>query len=182
MQRQRGERRHAVGHVVGRFILPRGAGDGVGLAARRQEIEADIAQGAAAGARRIGRVGAGHGQALICLGERGAEPLADARAQGIAGAVDGIGIDVAADLARDVAFAGRHERERDESRLQPAVAENGGERVDQLVVARGHVAEAQRGDVVDQQSRRDRLQRLPAVERIAIMGGEKGEIVGSQDR
>ena len=153
-----------------------------GAAGRRHQIEADIAQRAAAGAGGIRRIGAGDRHALVGLGQRGAEPLADAGAQRLARGVDGVGIDVAADLAGDVAFARRGERQRDEGRLELLVGEDGGERGEQRVVAARRAAGADGGDIVDQQLRRDRLQRLPAVERIAVVGGEEIEIGGGRDR
>ena len=61
-ERQRGERRHAVGHVVGGLVLPRGERDRVGPPRRHQEIEAGIAQRAPPGARGIGPVGTAVGQ------------------------------------------------------------------------------------------------------------------------
>ncbi len=60
------------------------------------------------------------------------------------------------------------------------VLDQRGQRRHQPVVARRRLAGADRGDVVDQQPRRDRLQRLPAVERIAVVRGEEGEVVGRQ--
>ena len=39
---------------------------------------------------------------------------------------------------------------------------------------------AMRGDVLDQEGGRERLHRLPAVEAVAVMGGEEGEIAVAQ--
>ena len=39
-----------------------------------------------------------------------------------------------------------------------------------------------RGDVLDQEGGRERLHRLPAVEAVAVMGGEEGEIAVAQVR
>ena len=110
--------------------LPGGARDGLRRRGRHQQIERDIAQGATSGAGGVGRVGAGDGHALVSLDEGGAELAADAGAQRAACVENGIRIDIAADLARDVAVARRHQRERDEGWFQLVVAENGGQRRD----------------------------------------------------
>ena len=56
------------------------------------------------------------------------------------------------------------------------VVEDRAERRDQGAgIARGR-AGAVRGDVVDQESGGERLHRLPAVEGIAVMRGEEGEV------
>ena len=124
-KRQRRERRHAVGHVVGGLILLCGQRRSAsGRAGRRQKIEADVAQRAPAGAGGIGRVGplrTGGGN------DRTAAParcVADRRAQRGARREDRIGIDVAADLAGDVGLARKRQRERDEGGLERAVGED----------------------------------------------------------
>ena len=179
MLRQGRQRGHAVGHVVGGVILRGGAGDRRRLAARRQQVERDIAQGAAAGAGRVGRIGAGDRHAVVDLGQRGAE------------------------LARRYRRArrrgrGRSHRDRcrgrfrGRCRLRPAASAPARQRpararrrrewrpcaAIRLSSLRGCLAGAQARDIVDQKPHRGGLQRLPAVERIAVMGGEKGEIGG----
>ena len=94
---------------------------------------------------------------------------------------DGVGVDVAADLAGDIGFAGKRQHERDEGRLERAVGEDGGECLEQaLVLARGAArrARAQRRNIVDQQAGRQRLQRLPAIERVGVARGEEAQVVG----
>ena len=149
-------------------------------AARRHQVEADVAQRTPPGAGGVRRIAAGHGHALVGRFQRGIEHGADLDTQRLAGAEDGVGIDVLADLAGDVAFAGRHQRQRDEGRLQRGILQDRGQRPHQLVVVARSFMRAQGVDVVDQQAHGDGLQRLPAVERIAVVGGEEGEIVGGE--
>ncbi len=127
VQRQRAERGYAVGHVVGGLVLPRGARDCLGPCRRRHQIEADIAQRAAAGALCVGRVAAVTGHALVKRRQRRPQAFADLGAQSLAGAEDRVGVDVAADLARDVAVARRDERQRNESGLQCGILQKSGE-------------------------------------------------------
>ena len=153
-------------------IAPRRAG-------RDQQVEAGVAQRAAAGAFGVRAVGAGVGEALDsarCSASARCRPIA--RAQRLARREDRVGIDVAADLARDVGFARQRQRQRDEGGLERAVGEDRGERVEQAGSSpRVASPRADRGDVVDQQPRRERLHRLPAVERIAVVRGEEAQIV-----
>ena len=91
--------------------------------------------------------------------------------------VDRVRIDIAADLARDVALARRDKGQRDKSGLQRRVFKDGGERHHQPLIAARQFAGAQSRDIVDQQPHRNGLQRLPAVERIAVVRREEGKIV-----
>ncbi len=102
---------------------------------------------------------------------------ADVGAQRAAGVEDRVGVDVAADLARDVAFTRRRERQRNKGRLQLGVVEDGGKRRGEAVVAARRLTGAYARHVVDQQPHRNGLQGLPAVEGVAIVRGEEGEIV-----
>ena len=128
---------------------------------------------------RIGRIRAGTVMRVVGVGERVAEPLADACAQGFARA---------GRSHRDRCRGRSRGRCRPRSAVVSASATKAGSSfasarmaasaVDQPVVATRRAAGVDRGDVVDQQPHRDRLQRLPAVERIAVMRGEEGKIVG----
>ena len=102
---ERGQRRHAVGHVVGGLELLGGEPDRVRLCGGGEQIEADVLQRAASGARGVGRIGPVGRHLAIGRGQFGVEMQADQRAQAGAGAEDGVGIDIPADLAGDVGLA-----------------------------------------------------------------------------
>ena len=99
-----------------------------------QQIEADVLERAPSGALRVRPIGTGRDHSPIGRRERGAVPLADRRAQPAARGEYRIGIDVAADLARDVGLARRRERERDEGGLEFFVRQDGAERGHEAVV------------------------------------------------
>ena len=146
---------------------------------RRQEVEADILQRAPSGARGV-RADRAPGviHAPIGLRKRGAEPLADRRAQALRAAKIASGstsrpisramsaslggVSVSATKAGSSSVSARIAAER---RHQP------------FILARRR-ALAQRRDVVGQERHRQRLHRLPAVERIGIVRREEAQIVG----
>ena len=94
------------------------------IAGRDQKVERGIVQRAAAGAGRIGAVGAAGLHPAIGLLERFVERAADDAAQTRAGAEIGVRIDIAADLARDVGLA-RHGEAPARQRPAPAARRQG---------------------------------------------------------
>ena len=77
------------------------------------------------------------------------------------------------------ASLGGRQRFGDEGRLERLVGEDRGERVEQALVQLRVLAGAQPRDVADQQRARQRLHRLPAVERIAVARRQQPQIVGA---
>ena len=104
--------------------------------------------------------------------------FANLLAQSRARRQDGVGIDVASDLAGDVGLAGKRERERHEGGLERRIGEDRGERVEQASILAHVLGGADRRYVVDQEPGRQRLHGLPAIEWIAIAGGEKTQVFG----
>ena len=130
-----------------------------------------------------GRVGPGVGEALVAARQqlRCRAPI-DARRSAWRAREDRVGIDIAADLARDVGFAGSVEHQRDEGGLERGVGEDGRERRrSEPGPCRGGSPRRIAGDVVDEQARRERLHRLPAIERIAVVRGEEAQVVVADD-
>ena len=89
--------------------------------------------------------------------QRAAEMFADRRAQPGARRMDGVGVDVAADLARDIGFARHGQRERHIRGLERSVVEDRGERVEQSAILPGRPAGPQCRHVVDEHAQRQRL-------------------------
>ena len=112
--------------------------------------------------------------------ERAPEGTADGSAQFAARGEDGVGIDIGPDLAGDVAFGRQRHRLGDIGGIEPVIAEDCRQRDDQFVGAALGRAAAMRGDVLDQEGGRERLHRLPAVERIRVAGRKEAQIVGRQ--
>ncbi len=103
--RDRGERAEPRGHVVGLGELAmraRAAFDGV---ARDEHRQRAVAQGAAAGARRVGAEGGGVGHGVVQRDQVRGVRAPERAAQVFAGAEDRVGIDVHRHFARDVGFA-----------------------------------------------------------------------------
>ena len=91
-------------------------------------------------------------------------------------AKDRAGIDVLADIAGDVGFRRQGQRQRRERGLERLLGEHGRKRLDQPFVA-VRAAVVTPGHVVDQHAGGERLQRLPAVERIGIVRREETQII-----
>ena len=88
------------------------------------------------------------------------------RLQGEASREDGIGIDIVANFACEVRFARRREGQRDEGRLEHAVIKGRAESVEQAAVPTYRLRSTQARDVVEEETCRQRLQCLPAIERV----------------
>ena len=107
------------------------------------KIERGIAQGAPPGRRGIRRIGAVLGHAAHRRRAARARGLCRSRAQRLARGVDRVGIDVLADLARDVGFARQGDHLRGEGRIGVAASSmTVAERVDEACVGSGRAAGA----------------------------------------
>src|SRR6476620_3452886 len=112
MQRQGHKRGHAIGHIVRGLVLPANTGDNRGFASCRKKINRDVPHGTASGTLGVRRIVPGQSHPVIKRGERRTKLLTDRGAQPGASAKDCVGIDVAADFARNVAFARWDQSER----------------------------------------------------------------------
>ena len=144
---------------------------------RREQIEAHVLERAAAGACGVGAVRLATVQSPVGGSERGIEMKSDQSAQAGAGAEDRIRVDVAPDLAGDIGLARRGQRLGDEGRLKCVVGENSGERIEQPFIHLRFLVRAQPRDIADQHRGRQRLHRLPAIERIAVARRQRTQIV-----
>ncbi len=91
---------------------------------------------------------------------------------------DGVRIDIAADVARDVGTRSASPSASATNAGSSAVSANtADERRDQAVVVARRAAGADRSDVLDQQGVRERLHRLPAIERIGVVRGEEHQVI-----
>src|SRR5262249_58376993 len=100
--------------------------------------------------------------------------------KGRRGREDGIGIDIAGDLARDIRLAGERQRKCDQGRLKRSVGPNRVQRTEKTRILPRRAVRAQRCSIVDEQASGERLQRLPAVEWIGIVRGEESQIIGAK--
>ena len=145
-----------------------------------QQIETNIAQRAAAGAGGVGSVRSAFGKSTVVVEQEAGEVLAKCGAQRGAGREHGIGIDIATNLARDIGLAWKRQGQCDKRGLKEAIIKGHAERVQYSRIFAHRAVGAERGRIVDQQARGQRLQRLPAVERIGIMCGKESQIIGIQ--
>ena len=97
---------------------------------------------------------------------------ADHRAQFSPRGEDRIRIDVMADFACDIRFAWRRERQCDESGFERGVVESCPERIHQSFVQMWLATRAHYSDIALQKGHRQGLDRLPSVERIAIVSAK----------
>ena len=73
------------------------------------------------------------------------------------------------------------QRQRDEGGLERCVGEDRGKRVEQAFVDRAASCPARSAPTLSTSSARgERLHRLPAVERIAVVRGEEAQVVGGE--
>jgi hypothetical protein len=105
-------------------------------------------------------------------------PFADRPAQRSPGGMDGVGIDIAADLARDIGLTRWSERQRNEHGLKLPVRKYCSVCHRQIVVLARRCSSADRSDVVHKERHRERLDRLPSVERIGIVRSKEAKIGG----
>jgi hypothetical protein len=87
---------------------------------------------------------------MVALGERGREMCADGGAQMRTRREDRVGVDVAADLTRNVGFTRRGQGLRHEGGLELGVGEDRRERIEQARIVACRPARAQRRHIVDQ--------------------------------
>ena len=143
LERDRGERAEAFGHVVGVGELAVGELESLDHVAVDEQAEGDVAQRAAAGRGRVGAERRGIGEFGVQGGERAGVRAPERAAHGLARRVDRIRIDILADLARDVRLRRQAHRQRREGAIDAARArildqraEGGGE----IPVALGRAA------------------------------------------
>ena len=86
------------------------------------------------------------------------------------------------DLARNLRLARKRQHERNKSRFQLAVVEQGAKRLRQSGLLAHRLTRAQCRDIVDQKPRCQSLQRLPAVERIIVVRGQKAQLLRCEIR
>ena len=118
MECERGERTHAVGHIVGALVLSLGHSDRLGFPGHGQQIEAGVLQRPSSGTCRIRTIRPAVAGPRVALFEQRAELLPDAPAQRASRPKDRIGIDLLADLAGDIGFRRHAQHLRDEGELQ----------------------------------------------------------------
>ncbi len=175
-ERQRPQRGDLVGHVGDEVELPHGDFRAQGLVAGGDQIEAGVAQGAAARMRRVGRIGLVGGQALVKREQRLREIFAEVGAEGAPRHVDGVGIDVRPDVAGYVGLAWQGQHFRGEGRIALArldqLAQGPGEGLAEF----GHLAVPDQLRRTDQQAGGESLRRLPAVERVRVMGDQQQQV------
>ena len=90
--------------------------------------------------------------------------------------MDGVGIHIAPDLAGDVGFGGQADRLRGEGGVAGEKVKHACDGLRKAVVHNRQAARANRGDRGRQQARRIGLDRLPAIEEIAVACGQDQEI------
>ena len=179
VQRQRRERRHAVGHVVGLMVLPRRERDGRGRRPRR--------------AGRGRRSSARAGRRWPHPGCRGRRPACADRSRAAPARAASRSRAQAARAPRRSRRDRRRGRCRARCRLRSAcvsvsatkAGSSDGSASDRARApsirpssSRGVRPAADRRDILDQQRVGERLHRLPAVERIAVVRGEESQVVG----
>ena len=77
MQGYRRQRRHSIGHVAGSTILNCGKRGGIGAAACDHQVESAIAQGAAADACGVSRIGPVFGESRVNAEQRVSQRISD---------------------------------------------------------------------------------------------------------
>ena len=76
---------------------------------------------------------------------------------------------------------GKRQHKRDERGLERAVAQDRAECVEQPAIpSPAGLPARSAGDVVDEKTRRQRLQCLPAIERVDVVRGQESQIVGGK--
>ena len=99
-------------------------------------------------------------------------PCRDALAQCCSGPVDRIRVDILAKFAGNIEFAGQGDGQRSEGRISLALAQQIANRIGQTVMRLALFGPAQSRHLALEMVHRQGLQRLPAVEGIAVMAGE----------
>ena len=148
-----------------------------------EQAERDVAQRAAAGGGGGGAERRGIGEFGVQGGKRTGMRAPEPAAHGLARDVDRVRIDVLADLARDVGLRRQAHRERREGVIDAAgagVLDQRAEGGRQRPVALGRAAGANGADAADEDARRQALERLPAIEVVAVMPREDDEILLGQ--
>src|SRR5215469_15525127 len=102
----------------------------------------------------------------------------DHRPQIAARGIDRIRIHIGADFTSEIGLARRRKCQRDKGRLQRGILEDRAECIHQSLVKARLAARADRGGVALEQSHCECLDRLPAVEWVAIMSGQEAQLVG----
>ncbi len=154
--------------------------DRLPVAVGDRQVEGGVGQRPAAGRRGIGRERRRRGEPVDERHEAGADPVGDARPDLVAGRRDGVGIDVAADLAGDVGLARKLQHLGAEGRLELLVFGDIGERIDERDIEGDDLARCRVGGAQRQRAHGQRLRRLPAVERVGV-GAQQEQQVGFRE-
>ena len=110
--------------------------------------------------------------------QRGAEPRADQDTQRGPRPEHCIRVDVAAELAGDVGFRGQSDCLGDKRRIELRVGEDCSQHPDEAVIFAWRAPGPPSLDADKELRGRERLHRLPAVERIGVARGEEAQVLG----
>ena len=182
-QGKNGKGGETFGHVVGAGQLALGALCALLRLAGGEHRQRHIAQGAPSGACRVGTKMGAAAETVVKPRQPGRMGAAERPAQGFARRENRVGIDILRHLARDVPFAGQAQRLGGESRIETTrlgFLKDRAISLDEFGADLRRLARPYRRDRSEQQSRRQTLHRLPAIETVAIVARQDQQIALGQ--